>query len=507
MKYLIVLLMIFIFLVKKSTAQHTPNRWVIGSGFTLNASNNILDFSSGTLNIINPVPNPHHPFDITNASIGDANGNLLFYTNGISIYNAQHNKIQNGDTISPSLYTLTNLNYGLALPQGTVFIPDPTDTNRCYLFHSSADLSLPGCPNLSGNGAVDKIYYSIIDKSLDSGNGGVVSKNNLLLSDTLGFCLIAIKHGNGRDWWITTRQSTFPVWYSWLVSDTGIAGPFTQSIGPVACLGFWNLKFSASTNKIAGFRMDFNWPTTRYIDLYDFDRCTGLFSNPLTLQMNNIAKYIYSGGCEFSPSGRYLYGGAVNKLYQFDMLAPNIQGSMAVIDSTDSLDFGNYKMWGVSQLAPDGKIYSKIPNSIPFLSVINYPDSAGNACNAMRGGIALPNYHYGDLPNIPLYELGSLVGSGCDTITGSPPAPDGGDLSFKIYPNPVVNELAISSSQLAMGQTVTVAIYDMLGKVQLQQTVIPQGDFIVDVNALSSGIYMLQLKQEDRLFNGRFVKE
>jgi hypothetical protein len=78
---------------------------------------------------------------------------------------------------------------------------------------------------------------------------------------------------------------------------------------------------------------------------------------------------------------------------------------------------------------------------------------------------------------------------------------------LRVYPNPAFNQLAISSQQLANGQEVTVTIYDMLGKVQLQQTIVPHGDFNVDVKVLSSGIYMLQLKQEDRLFTGRFVKE
>jgi hypothetical protein len=78
---------------------------------------------------------------------------------------------------------------------------------------------------------------------------------------------------------------------------------------------------------------------------------------------------------------------------------------------------------------------------------------------------------------------------------------------LRVYPNPAFNQLAISSEQFANGQEVTVTIYDMLGKVQLQETIVPHGDFNVDVNGLPSGLYMLQLKQEDRLFTGRFVKE
>jgi hypothetical protein len=79
---------------------------------------------------------------------------------------------------------------------------------------------------------------------------------------------------------------------------------------------------------------------------------------------------------------------------------------------------------------------------------------------------------------------------------------------LSVYPNPASDQLTASPPSAFQGRgEVTLTIYDMLGKVQLQQSLIPQGDFNVDVNALPSGIYMLQLKQEERLFNGRFIKE
>jgi hypothetical protein len=79
---------------------------------------------------------------------------------------------------------------------------------------------------------------------------------------------------------------------------------------------------------------------------------------------------------------------------------------------------------------------------------------------------------------------------------------------LSIYPNPASNQLTASPLTPLLGRgEVTITVYDMLGKVQLQQTIVPHGDFNVDVNALPSGIYMLQLKQEYRLFNGRFIKE
>jgi hypothetical protein len=80
--------------------------------------------------------------------------------------------------------------------------------------------------------------------------------------------------------------------------------------------------------------------------------------------------------------------------------------------------------------------------------------------------------------------------------------------SLVVYPNPVVNQLAISNSQLAMGQTVTVAIYDVLGKQKQQQHFATyDGKFSLDVNGLSSGIYFLKVEQGGKVYNANFVKE
>lgn len=397
-------------------SQSTPNKWVIGTGSTGFSSNNILDFSLGKLDTINPNPNPQVRFSFTSAAIGDKDSNLLYYTNGTSIFNKTNSVIQNGDTLSPCPYTIWAMTHGMYLSQITVFIPDPADTNLFYLFHASGDINYQPCPSLGGGAAPNKFYYTIIDKTLDNGNGGVFSKNNILVNDSIGQGIMAPKHGNGKDWWIIVRHAVKPQWISWLVTTTGIAGPYYQNIGTTTCGGYHSLKFSPLTNKVVGFKSYFDWPATRYIDLFDFDRCSGLFSNPETITINHYMNSILSGGCGLSPSGRYLYAGVYNVLYQYDMLASNIQASQILVDSIDSISMLYQKCtWGGMQAGPDGKLYANTFNSSTYyLGVINFPDSAGIACNAVHGGIVLPNYHFNDLPNIPLYELGPLVGSGCD---------------------------------------------------------------------------------------------
>ena len=47
----------------------------------------------------------------------------------------------------------------------------------------------------------------------------------------------------------------------------------------------------------------------------DFDRCTGEFSNLIHITINDSMP---TGGCAFSPSGRFLYVSSTNYLYQFD---------------------------------------------------------------------------------------------------------------------------------------------------------------------------------------------
>ena len=58
------------------------------------------------------------------ATICDVNGNLLMYTNGQEVWNKNHQIMQNG----------SGLNGSHSATQSGLFIPDPAQNNRCYLF-------------------------------------------------------------------------------------------------------------------------------------------------------------------------------------------------------------------------------------------------------------------------------------------------------------------------------------------------------------------------------------
>ncbi len=156
-------------------------------------------------------------------SVADSSGNLLFYgqtfyyplwiQGGIfkitAVYNKNHQLMENGDTL-----------IGQGWYQEIISINDPGNTNRYYLFTVA----------VTDAGLTQGFYYSIIDMSNNGGLGKVVSKNNMLLNDFMGDCVGAVKHGNGRDWWVVTRKSNalvtgVPVtdYYFYLITPTLVA--------------------------------------------------------------------------------------------------------------------------------------------------------------------------------------------------------------------------------------------------------------------------------------------
>ena len=171
------LVLFFSLTVHNSSAQGINNLWLLGyngsSGIPWGGTN--IDFSSGSpvISYVNRSMN----FSTSNGVISDSNGNLLFYTNGVYIANAQNDTMLNGGGLNPSSYT-TSYGYlhGLSIAQGDLIIPFPNDSTKYYLFHLTID---------NGGALTYYFYYSIIDMTLDNGLGGVISKNNILLSDAL----------------------------------------------------------------------------------------------------------------------------------------------------------------------------------------------------------------------------------------------------------------------------------------------------------------------------------
>lgn len=494
MKKIVVALLLFIYSYNVQS-QGINNLWLMGrsswAGPSFGGVN--MDFTGGVLSISHQI-RPMN-FNETNGVICDKNGNLLFYSNGIYIANAQNDTMMNGVGLNPGPWTSTRDSFGLTLPQGNLIIPFPTDTTKYYLFHGTVD----DYGNTYGS---FYLYYSVIDMTLDGGLGAVVKKNVVLLNDTLVTGLLtACKHGNGRDWWMTCHEFGTNKYYKYLITDTGIAGPFFQNIGSVRDI--WSqCVFSPDGNWFA-----YYCPLSGDLDVYEFDRCTGTFSNPINIIFNDSA---VAGGVAFSAQSSVLYVSSMNYVYQFDMMAANIatsQTTVAVWDSFYSPSPPFATNFYLSHLAPDGKIYINCGNGTFDMHVINFPDSLGVACDLQQHSIHLPAKNAFTMVNHPNYFLNALAGSICDTLTAVTNIKTGiGDVN--VFPNPANRLLYVQWRGVNNLRKAELHVYNTMGQLMsLPFTVLKEEYFELNVSQLPTGIYFIELLTEQGKVVKRFVKQ
>ncbi len=485
---------IFFFLIfyGEISGQGIDNRWVFGySCCAGNFGGTDLDFSSGFADVI--LSQRYMNLNCTVGSISDRNGNLLFVSNGIYIANALDDTMQNGSGINPASYTTSRNQYGLALPQGNLVIPFPQDSTKYYLFHET-------CDDVGATYATLFLYYSVIDMTLAGGLGAVVQKNTVLLNDSLVEGRItACKHANGRDWWLVIHKYNSSMVYKYLISPQGISNPTTQDLFTPRDVWFGQALFSRLGDKFAYYEPFGD------LDIFDFDRCTGDFSNFVHININDSA---VAGGAAFSSSGRYLYISSENYIYQFDMLATNIDSSKVVIGIYDGYRYqGLYQNFYLSALAPDGKIYINCGNGSKYFHVINLPDSVGLSCDFVQRGLPLPRWNAFTIPNYPNYFLGAEGGTLCDSL------PTGiSDIktpieAFTVFPNPVQDLVFVNQS--SKEPIVEISVVNSIGQIEgLQYTSINGGQYLqVNMAGFASGIYYLQMRTAKNIITKKMVKQ
>jgi len=352
----------------------------------------------------------------TNASICDTAGNLLFYTNGIFIANAIHEQMQNGGGLNPGEFTNEFAEYGLPTEQGVLFLPYPENDSLYLLLHLARDWS----GIVSPGSYVRRFYYSLIDHRLDNHLGGVIDKNHLIIADTLNVGkLCAVRHANGRDWWSIIQERDANRFYRLLINPNGINLEEPQIMEDSIYSGAGQVVFSPDGTKFVQYTLK-SVQLGHSIYIYDFDRCTGLLSNPLFI--NFLDSEVIAGGAAISPNSRYLYISAYRYVYQYDLWADDIAATKDTVAVYDGFTSPFATRFYFCQLAPDGKIYINCTNGVTVMHVINNPDLPGDSCDVCQHCVQLPTPNSFSIPNFPNYRLGALEGSPCDTLRQPPTA-------------------------------------------------------------------------------------
>ena len=331
----------------------------------------------------------------------------------------------------------------------------------------------------------------------DGGLGEVTEKNNLVYHDTFCDMLTAVRHGNGRDWWLVLPRYNTGKYYIFLLSPEGISTPKIQQIGYPITQYSWSVQatFSPDGTKYA------NNTWLGGLQIFDFDRCSGTLSNPVHITFPGDT--ISACGVAISSTSRYLYASNTGKLYQFDLHATrNIEASRQLVGVFDRFEEPLPTTFYQMMLAPDKKIYMTCTNGTNYWHIIHYPDKKGVDC-ALEQHFELPTVHSFSPPNFPHFRLFDLPGSPCDTlgIDGPPPPQDTTPPtpncagSVRLYPNPAAGFSWVEVPECQGG---TLSVFDVTGR-WIRDLALDASEVRthLDVSDLGSGIYLLRIRAAD----------
>ena len=340
-----------------SFSQREADNWFFGNHAGLN-------FSTG-----DPVPITGGALVTTEgcSSFSDANGNLLFYTDGVTVYSRNHTIMQNG----------TNLGGNPSSSQSGLIVPNPNNDDLFYLFTVGTNATPLGTNPNAG------FKYYTIDMTANTGLGAVVSTPVNLsgsLSDSWTEKVTAVEADGCNAYWVISLVNNR--FYSFYVDASGVStNPVISTVTNSAFLDVRGyLKVSPNGQKIVAANM------TGGTYIYNFDVTTGTISNGYSLNLSANNGY----GVEFSANSKRLYistgefNGAEEKLFQFDLE----QTTPTDVNASRYLVYSYFNTRGALQLASNGKIYWASDNS-DAISVINEPNNLGAAVNYEHQTISL----------------------------------------------------------------------------------------------------------------------
>ena len=337
--------------------------------------NNVWYFGTSAGISFNPLGSTPLPRPLTDgvmntnegcASICDGNGALLFYTNGQTVYNKNHQVMAGGTGLlgHPSAF------------QSAVVVQLPSNPSHYYIFTADA------YENLCAAG----YNVSEVDMSQNGGLGAVIMQNKPLSAPGTER-LTAARHANGTDVWVITNDLNSNVFRVWLVSCTGLsAAPVVSTVGEIMDtddmqrIGAFKVSPDGKHLCQTHFPQVDNQTAENFAQLFDFDNATGIISNPKLIN--------YPGSqfnaCEFSPDSKLLYitGTRMSYVAQFDCTQPT---AAAVIASKTNIP-ASKGFYGI-QMGADGKIY--MTKSSQALTAINNPNTRGIGCNLQMDKIPL----------------------------------------------------------------------------------------------------------------------
>jgi PKD repeat protein len=420
----IVTLLIFLIFSGFSNAQKNDYVWILG-GSSRNIFTNGFQWGTAIADFKEEPVQFRYDSTITmdlqgtNGNISDNDGQLLMYSNGMHVHNRFHKTIAGLDTISYSPYW-ENFNLKDYLPDGSdwksgfpgdqwlIMLPN-LSLGSYYLFYPKIEIA-------QGYLHFKSILSSKVDFTNNS-NGQLIFKDNIVSNGNFQMGINAIKHANGRDWWLIHGEEFNRYYNLYLLSNRGVnhIHRFDNGLDTEQRRSYYHGYFSPRGDKYvtsAGVGL----VDSVLLSIYDFDRCSGKLTK---VCVKNYKRQNLYGSVSFSPDGKYMYTTDGQTMYQYDMDTNPILSSEQIVAKYDGsviAYYDNALYFGSMATGPDGRIYCIPPGASRSIHTIEYPDENGVDATMLQNSISLSTQNFNSIPNFPHFRLGPLDGSPCDTL-------------------------------------------------------------------------------------------
>jgi len=332
------------------------NVWLFGANAGLNFSvSPPQPFSGGKSNIPDNT-----------SSISDVNGNLLFYTDGSTVWNKNHLPMPNGQGL------LGNYTAG----QCALIVPVPCSNTQYLIFHPT-EFASPGY-----------LRYTQVDMSLNSGLGDVTQKKNVLLGAGYTEKLCAIFNPSGGNYWVVTHEWNTDRFIAFMVtSNPSVVQAVSSPVGSVHNCGVYSGAHDAMgqlTISKDGTKLINALTCSDLFEIFDFNLATGVVSNPITIPSTGNA-----WGTAFSPDSKKVYVNSIFGDYVMQYDITNFNYSSIISSSVTLVATGKpgYN-FGYMELGPDKKIYIPRPGT-NLIATINNPNLVGSAAGFSLVGLSV----------------------------------------------------------------------------------------------------------------------
>ncbi|MBI3519886.1 MAG: gliding motility-associated C-terminal domain-containing protein [Bacteroidetes bacterium] len=337
-------------------SQNQANNWYCGFNSGLNFNTTPPTVLSGQSSVSD-----------NSSTISDANGQLLFYTDGSMVWNRNNVVMSNGSGLISSN----------TAGQCGLIVPIPS-TNK-YVVFSNTEFSSPG-----------QLHYTVVDMSLSAGLGDVIpSQKNISLGTGWTEKMCAYYNSSCNYYWVLMHKWNNNQFVALKVDASGVTTTsVVSSIGSIHNCGTYSAAHDAMgqlTISKDGHKVVNALTCQDKFELFDFDINTGMLSNFIAIPGNGGNAW----GTGFSSDSKKLYVNSIfgQNIFQYDL---STYTSSSIINSKTSLfntGTGGYN-FGYMELGPDNKMYIARPNT-NYFSVINFPNNPGVSSGFVFNGINL----------------------------------------------------------------------------------------------------------------------